>query len=65
MSVLQSVGYAYGVAVVAMVPVALLVLLVPSWRRRMVTGPLRRRFGRRVQPQDTMRITIPYTRPPD
>ena len=29
MSVLYSVGYAYGVAAVAMIPVALLVLLVP------------------------------------
>lgn len=64
MSVLQSVGFAYGVTVVALVPVAVLVLLVPSWRRRLVTGPLRRLAARR-RPPATLRYTLPYTRPPE
>ena len=61
MSVLYSVGYAYGVAAVAMAPVALVVLLVPFLRRRLVTGPLRRLLARH-RAADTMRITMPYTR---
>lgn len=58
MNVLQSIGFAYGVALVALVPVLVLVLLVPGLRRRLVTGPLRRRLRR--GPHDG--ATLAYTR---